>query len=500
MKNVLAQRSSGILLAVSSLPSRYGIGDFGPAARAWIDFLAAAGQRWWQILPLGPPAAGNSPYQCYSAFAGNPAYVSPEDLLADGLIRKADLADAPPVQFACAQFEIVSNLKRRLLHAAWQNFLAGRAPALRESFEIFRQTEAAWLPDYALFMALMAKTGGKPWQQWPADIARRKKSALAAAREELSGEIQLIEFEQFLFARQLAALRTYAASRGICIMGDMPIYVALQSADVWARPELFKLDHAGNPKVVAGVPPDAFSATGQCWGNPIYHWRAMAKDGYAWWLARIAAALKQADVVRIDHFRGLESAWEIPAGAPDARTGRWVKVPGRQLLEQVQKTFGPHLPLVAEDLGIITPEVTALRDAFDLPGMRVLQFAFDSNSESPHLPHNFSGPCIVYTGTHDNNTTVGWYKALSRQHKKRVQTYLPEIARDPAWQLMRAAWASTASIAIAPFQDVLRLDERARMNSPGVACGNWGWRAPDVQTWRAHVAPLRKLTQLYARK
>ncbi|MDB5296044.1 MAG: malQ [Phycisphaerales bacterium] len=492
-------RSAGVLLHLTSLPGPFGTGDLGPAAYAWVDQLNAAKQTWWQTLPLTPVGEGNSPYSSRSAFAGNPLLVSPELLVRDGLLRKADL---PPDDFVAGrvEFDRVLSVRGRLLAVAHDRFAAGGGGTeLKAAFDAFRRAEAGWLDDYALYSALKGKFGvATSHTAWPKPLLRRDQAALRDAARELARELDRLAFEQFLFYRQLAALRAYAAGKGVKLFGDVPIYVSGESADVWSHPDLFQLDARLKPKRVAGVPPDLFCVTGQRWGNPLYDWDAMRADGFRWWADRMRQGLRQADLIRIDHFRGLAGYWSIPATAPTAERGRWVSAPGQDLMAALGKALG-GLPIVAEDLGVITPDVEALRDDFRLPGMQILQFAFGED-DSPSLPHRHGRNAIVYTGTHDNQTTTGWAKSLDAAGRKRLHRYAPETERDPVWGLIRLAWASVADVAIVPMQDLLTLGDKARMNSPGSGDGNWGWRltATPAAT-RAALARLGELTATYGR-
>jgi 4-alpha-glucanotransferase len=492
---LFSPRSAGILLHPTSLPGPHGIGDLGPAAYAWLDTLARAGQRWWQMLPLGPTGYADSPYQCFSAFAGNPYLISPEALVADGLLTSAEIdgADFPAER---VDFGRVIPYKVKLLERAWHNFPT--TPALRAEFDSFCAAHAAWLEDFALFMALKDAHNLASWLTWEPALRRRAPDALAAAAREHADRVAQHRFRQFLFFRQWQRLRDYAHSKDIRLIGDVPIFVSSDSADVWAHPELFLLDAERQPTVVAGVPPDYFSPTGQLWGNPLYDWKALKKSGYAWWVARMRATLEQVDLIRLDHFRGFEAYWEIKAGAPTAEVGQWVKGPGKALLKALKAGLG-GLPLIAEDLGLITPEVDALRDGFGLPGMRILQFAFGGAAEDRFLPHNYEANTVVYTGTHDNDTSRGWYASVSAREQDFCRRYLARDAADISWDLMRAAWSSVAALAVAPLQDVLALGPEARMNTPGTPSGNWGWRfTPDKLTYGV-VDRLREMTELYGR-
>jgi 4-alpha-glucanotransferase len=490
-------RSSGILLHVTSLPGPYGIGDLGPAAHAWVDALESAKQTWWQILPLGPAGHGDSPYQCYSAFAGNPMLISPEALIGEGLLTPA-AAQPPESPTGSVDFPRVREFKDRLLKEAWHAFREGAARRLRAPFNRFRRAQAGWLHDYALFMAIREESGAGSWTDWPQDLVHRQPAALRQTRERLEDAVRRQEFVQFLFFRQLETLRRHARTAGVKLIGDLPMFVSADSADVWANPELFLLDECRRPRVVAGVPPDYFSKTGQRWGNPLYNWRAMKRDGYRWWVQRLRATLQQVDLVRLDHFRGFEAYWEVPARAQSAKRGRWVKAPGAELLETLRAALG-GLPFIAEDLGLITPEVGALRDQFELPGMRVLQFAFGGGFDNPFLPHNYPRNSLVYTGTHDNDTTVGWYGSLSKEEQSRVRRYAACDGSDISWELIRLAWGSVADTAIAPLQDVLGLAREGRINVPGTASGNWGWRATADMVTHDRLGRLRELTETYDR-
>jgi 4-alpha-glucanotransferase len=491
------RRSAGILLHPSSLPGPYGIGDLGPVAFEWVDVLAASGQSWWQILPLGPTGYGDSPYQCFSAFAGNPYLLSPELLAKDGLLRAVDM---PMTHFSEERVEFgpVIKYKQGMLTRAWENFQGGAARPLRAAFEEFCVKESRWLDDYALFMALKDFHQGAGWHGWSEELVLRRPAALDRARRLLAGGVGRHKLGQFLFARQWSAIKAYANAKNIRLIGDVPIFISEDSADVWANPDLFQLDDKREPTVVAGVPPDYFSPTGQLWGNPHYHWERMKQTGYAWWVARMKKTLEQVDLVRLDHFRGFEAHWEIPAGQLTAEVGEWVKGPGADLFVTLKKALG-GLPLIAEDLGVITPEVDALRLAFDLPGMRILQFAF-SGPDNRFLPHHYDRNTVVYTGTHDNDTTVGWYSSIPEHERHFLQRYLPGVGREIAWDLLRVAFASVAAWAIVPLQDLLSLGTEARMNYPGRATNNWSWRFTTGQVSQALIDRLGDLTGLYSRR
>lgn len=473
-------RQSGILLHFTSLPSRYGIGDMGPAAFQWIDRLRDAGQAWWQVLPLGVTGYGNSPYQPLSSFAGNWLLVSPDALVDDGLLSARD-CEGRSFPANIVDFDAVTAFKRGLIGTAWNNFRRDARSDLRNAYAKFRIDQAGWLDDYALFRALKTRYKGAYYVEWPSDVVYREPSAMARARRELSDQIAQVMFAQFLFFRQAGRLHEYARSQGLRIIGDVPFFVSPDSSDVWKNPEFFDLDANRRARFVAGVPPDYFAAQGQLWGNPVYNWVTLKSTGYRWCLDRLRALLEFADTIRLDHFRGYVAAWQVPAGATTAETGTWVSGPGADFFQAVRREFG-GMPFIAEDLGTITPEVVALRDGCGLPGMRVMQFGFDGNPENPHLPHVWTNDTVCYTGTHDNNTTRGWFEALSDGQKQLVRQYvgLPEgDARGIGAALMRKAWPSAAGLTIAPLQDVLDLGAEARMNVPGRAQCNWRWRWTD---------------------
>jgi 4-alpha-glucanotransferase len=494
----MKRRSAGVLLHPTSLPGRYGIGDLGSAAHAWVEALARAKQTWWQVLPLGPTGAGDSPYQSYSAFAGNPNLISPDLLVKDGLIAAGDVND---VQFpsGSVDFDNVGKFKDWLLDRAGQGFRHGAGNHLRGDFDRFCRENASWLDDFTLFMAIKRGCDGKAWHEWPTPLVRREPAALEQARKELADGIGLESFRQFLFFRQWGQLRVHAERCGVKLFGDAPIFVAADSADVWANPHLFLLDADRRPRFVAGVPPDYFSATGQLWGNPLYDWPAHQASGYAWWLARIKANLRQVDLVRLDHFRGFAAAWHVPYGATTAQTGRWEPGPGAALFEAIRRELG-GLPLVAEDLGLISKDVHELRDRFELPGMYILQFAYGGAVEFRFLPHNHVRNAVVYTGTHDNDTTLGWWRSISDNERSFLRRYELHVDEDPVGTLVRTAWASVADIAIAPLQDLLRLGSEARMNVPGVPQGNWRWRSTEDQVTLDLLKWLGDLTELYYRQ
>jgi 4-alpha-glucanotransferase len=468
------RRASGILLHPTSLPGPHGIGDLGNEAWRFIDFLAGSQQSIWQILPLGPTGYGHSPYSALSAFAGNPLLISLERLVEEGDLEPDDLAGVT-LDEGRAHFGFVDPFKTRMLKKGARHFRDNATERRKTDFENFCGQQAPWLEDFVLFCALRRKFDNQPWQRWPKALRQRHPDAMERARHELAEVLHYHRYTQFVFSEQWLALRNYANRRGVRILGDLPIFVALDSADVWAHPDLFHLDEQMQPTVVAGVPPDYFSATGQRWGNPLYRWEAHLRDDFAWWRTRLDRNLQQCDMLRIDHFRGFVACWAIPAGDKTAVNGQWWDSPGEALFAALQRTQ-PGLPLVAEDLGIITPEVERLRDELDLPGMKILQFAFDSGPDNPYLPHNLPNHCVIYTGTHDNDTTLGWWKGLEDNMRKEVLAYLGQSAADIPWALIHLAWASVAQLAVCPLQDLLSLGSEARMNHPGRPDANWNWR------------------------
>ena len=540
-------RCSGILLHITSLPGHYGIGDLGACAYEFADFLAAAGQKLWQVLPLNPTGYGDSPYQCFSAFAGNPLLLSLERLREAGLLEATDLAHAPAFPESSVDYGSVIEFKFEVLRGAAQVFFADADRAERADFERFCENTSSWLDDYALFMALKDQHRGAMWTSWDAPLRRRDSRALLELARKLAPQLNAYKFWQFEFFRQWEKLKSYCQDRrkdrAIRFMGDVPIYVAHDSADVWAHPELFYLDDQGAPSVVSGVPPDYFSATGQLWGNPIYRWDVLAASGYKWWIERFRSTLNLFDMVRLDHFRGFEAYWEIPAGSTTAINGRWVKGPGENFLSALQDAFG-GLPIVAENLGVITPPVEKLRQQFGLPGMSLLQFAFGNDPQGPSFrPHNYSRDLVAYTGGHDNDTTVGWWSGSGigdstrtpedvRKEHDFARAYLgfeDPGSQDPGfgnpdlenpgfenqgfenpglqtdadieinWTMIRAVLASVADVAIIPLQDVLGLGTEARMNLPGRVSGNWRWRYRREMLTDDLGAKLRSVTKIYDR-
>ena len=491
-------RQAGVLLHPTSLPSRFGVGDLGPASDAFLDWASEAGLRLWQVLPPGPTGPHHSPYDGLSAFAGDPLLISPEWLVEEGLLPAGALDGAPDFPAGRVDWERVVPFRRLLLEDSFRHArsLGGKIEGEVARFQN-ASSQSAWLSDWALFAALRERNAGRPWAEWDPALARREEAALAAARAELAGEIAFHTYAQFLFFRQWQRVKAAANARGISILGDVPIYVAGDSADVWAHGRLFTLGEDGRPTAVAGVPPDAFSADGQLWGHPLYRWDVLADEGYDWWIERIRINLRLADAVRLDHFRGFSAYWEVPAGAATARAGRWVNGPGLMLFMAIQHALG-DVALVAEDLGVLTDEVRRLLEVLGLPGMKVLQFAF-GELDSEHLPHHHVSNSVVYTGTHDNDTTRAWFAALDEDAKTRFRDYLGTTGEDAAWDLIRAAFSSVAERAIVPLQDILDLGAEGRMNVPGRAGENWDWRASKDAFTPECAARLRHLATLTGR-
>lgn len=493
-------RRSGILLHITSLPGKYGVGSLDSAAYAWVDFLSSTRQTLWQVLPLGPTGYGDSPYQSFSTFAGNPYMISLDALVEDGLLDATTLASAPKLSDETVDYGALYNWKLPLLRGVAADFYSRASAELQREFHDFALNQKRWLDDYALFMAIKDAQDGKAWIEWEMPLRSRAAAAIDTATVEYAAAIHAWKVMQWLFFRQWLALKTYANEQGILIVGDIPIFVAMDSADSWTNPSEFFLDAEYQPTVVAGVPPDYFSATGQLWGNPLYRWDAMEAEGYTWWLERIRGALRLYDLVRIDHFRGFAGYWEVPAGEPTAENGQWVKGPGASLFETIVRELGDDLPIIAEDLGEITPDVIELRNAFNLPGMKILQFAFSTDATDKFLPHNYASNFVVYTGTHDNDTSWGWYRTTATAHERdHFRKYFATDGHDAAWTLIRGAWSSVAINAIAPLQDLLNLGGEARMNLPGRASGNWGWRLREGQITEGLAARLKELTLVYGR-
>jgi 4-alpha-glucanotransferase len=503
-------RASGILLHPTSLPGRFGIGDLGSEVYRFADFLADTKQRLWQVLPLGPTDASNSPYQCLSVFAGNPLLISLEMLVAEQFLDSADLRNAPVFPENYVDYDAVIDFRMPLLEKSFALFEKKATLSQQDEFESFCLSKASWLDDYVLYMALSEAHGYAAWNAWEKDIRMRLPEAVRHWNVKLAREIRYHKYQQYQFFRQWAKLKKYCHDRGIRLIGDMPIFIALDSATVWLYPELFYLDAEGKPTVVAGVPPDYFSETGQLWGNPLYRWDVMARDGYSWWIERFRATCSLVDIIRLDHFRGFEKYWEIPAGDDSARNGRWVPGPGAALFEAIRNALG-DVPIIAEDLGLITPDVDALRERLGFPGMRVLQFAFgDDPKAEDYRPHNYPRNCVVYTGTHDNNTTIGWFKEEvlddttqsreAREAERRFALkYMGSDGREVNWDFIRLALMSVADTAIVPLQDVLGLGAEARMNRPATSEGNWVWRFRREMLTDEMKNRLRELTTIYGR-
>jgi 4-alpha-glucanotransferase len=492
-------RQSGILLHPTSLPGRYGIGTFNKSAYEWVDFLAETHQSLWQVLPLGPTGYGDSPYQSFSSFAGSPYLISLEDMVEEGLLEQAALDAAPDFPADRVDFGTIYSWKLPLLRQAAAAFAANGAPELKAEFELFGKDQASWLDDFALFMALKDAHGGAPWNTWEMELRSRKVPTLVQAQTQHAETIHAHKFNQWLFFRQWSKLKAYANAKGIRIIGDIPIFVAMDSSDTWTSPQEFYLDAEFQPTVVAGVPPDYFSITGQLWGNPLYRWENMKQNGYAWWLRRIRAALRLYDIVRVDHFRGFAGYWEVPAGEPTAVNGKWVQAPGLDFFAVVQRELG-DLPILAEDLGEITPDVIELRNRFNLPGMKILQFAFSTDASDKFLPHNYLPNFVVYSGTHDNDTTRGWYEeSASDKERDFFRRYCRTDGHDAAWTFIEAAWRSVAVLALTPLQDLLSLPSKSRMNLPGRGDGNWGWRLQPGEITLELAARLLEATMIYGR-
>lgn len=489
-------RKSGILMPVSSIPSKYGIGTFSKEAYEFVDFLEKSGQQLWQILPLGPTGYGDSPYQSFSTFAGNPYFIDLETLIEDGCLTKEDCEAYDFGQDAeSVDYEKIYLSRFKILYQAYKNSNLAENP----EFEAFCRKNAHWLSDYALYMAVKNSFDGKSWIYWDDEIKQRTPAALAHYREKYADEILFYEFQQFQFAKQWRALKAYANKKNIEIVGDIPIYVALDSADTWANPQLFQLDETCTPTAVAGCPPDAFSATGQLWGNPLYRWDYHKETGYAWWIQRISYCYELYDVVRIDHFRGFDEYYSIPYGDATAEYGHWEKGPGYDIFQALKAELGT-IQVIAEDLGFLTPSVIELVRKTGYPGMKVLQFAFDSREESDYLPHNYTKNCVVYTGTHDNDTTLGWYHTFNRQDKSFAKKYLDiKSNKDVNWVFIRSALSSVADTAVIPMQDYLGLDGWARMNEPSTLGKNWKWRMQMGACTDELAERIRSMVRLYGR-
>ncbi|CDN16083.1 MAG: 4-alpha-glucanotransferase [Richelia sp.] len=493
-------RASGILLHPTSFPSPFGIGDLGTNAYQLIDFLRESCQQYWQVLPLGPTGFGNSPYMCYSAMAGNPLLISPEKLKEEGLLTDTDFANLPNFPEDRVDYDLVIKAKIPLLETACANFKSNATPEQQQALAEFCQSKAYWLDDYALFMALKEHQKNASWHHWEPGLAKRQPQANEAVKLQLVGELYYHKFLQYEFFRQWSELKQYANEAGIHIIGDIPIYVAHDSADVWANPDIFCLDEeTGEAALMAGVPPDYFSATGQLWGNPVYDWEELEKQDFHWWIKRFEAMLDYVDIIRIDHFRGFEAYWAIPQGEETAINGEWIQAPGDKLFASIKNKLG-KLPVLAEDLGLITPEVEALRERFEFPGMKVLHFAFGSDPANPFLPFNLPRNCVIYTGTHDNDTTVGWFEQISDYERYNLLMYMGCMSPDGIhWDLIRLALTSVANQTIIPLQDIFGLDSPARMNFPGKPEGNWEWRYQQHMFTPEISEKLRNLTRLCGR-
>jgi 4-alpha-glucanotransferase len=492
-------RRSGVLLHPTSLPGQFGIGSMNQAAYDWVDFLASTRQSIWQVLPLGPTGFGDSPYQSFSSFAGNPYLISLEDLVDEGLLDPDLLTNAPEFSAHRVDYGAIYQWKLPVLRQVAEAFANNGDANLQAEFDAFCTDHADWLDDFSLFMALKDANQGAPWSQWEMNLRSRKPSALTQATLEHAPAVHFHKVNQWLFFRQWSKLKAHANAKGIRILGDIPIFVAMDSSDTWTNPKEFFLNNEFQPTVVAGVPPDYFSTTGQLWGNPLYRWQSMKINDYAWWRRRINASLRLYDMIRIDHFRGFAGYWEIPAGESTAVNGQWVQGPGADFFAVVQRELG-NLPIIAEDLGEITPDVIELRNQFNLPGMKVLQFAFASDASDKFLPHNYQPNFVVYSGTHDNDTTRGWYEGSATEHERNYfRRYLRTDGSEAAWSMIDAAWRSVATIAIAPLQDLLDLGNDARMNLPGSAQGNWSWRFSSHQITPELVDRLLEATTIYGR-
>lgn len=490
------KRSSGILLHISSLPGGNGVGSMGKDAFQFVDFLAKSKQKIWQILPLGPVGYGNSPYQCYSAFAGNPLLIDIQQLVNDRLISKNSVTDQH-FKTKQVEFERVGEWKTVLFREAFDAFQQN-FDRYKEEYLLFMSHNSWWLDDYALFRSLKTKNGETVWNTWDKNLVIRDRQTIQEAFKDLHAEIDYHRFLQFIFFRQWYNLKTYANSKGVLIIGDIPLYVSLDSADVWANQDIFHLDEDSKPTQVGGVPPDYFSETGQLWGNPVFDWERVAERDFDWWLARVHFNLRMFNQVRVDHFRGLESFWAVPVEEETAIVGEWLPAKGYELFRKLKQQLG-ELNIIAEDLGVITPEVEKLRDDFGLPGMKILQFAFGSDAENENLPHNYESNFVAYTGTHDNDTTLGWLNSIEKPERKMLRKYLKGNGKELVRQMTEYVWASAARMAIIPMQDVLALDSDARMNTPGTASGNWGWRFTWPQVRSNHALFLKEITKKYNR-
>ncbi len=488
-------RRSGILLHPTAIPGQFGIGTLGKQTHSFLDWLKEAGQSYWQICPLVPTGYGDSPYQGFSAFAGNPNLIDLENLIELGLLEKNEVASISRFPPGRVDYGKLIPLKTAILYKAWEQ---SREVVESTEFKCFREKNAYWLDDYCLFMAIKTNQDGKPWDQWPKPLKFKEPSAIDSIREKLSDSVEYHSFTQYIFDKQWKTTKEAASSRGIRIIGDQPIFVSSDSSDCWSQPELFLLDQNRSPTLVSGVPPDYFSATGQRWGNPLYNWETMEKNNFSWWISVLKNKLEQYDVLRIDHFRGFAACWAIPCGEETAVNGKWIPSPGQKLFQHVRNVLGTP-PIIAEDLGIITEDVVALMKEFDFPGMKVLQFAFDSSEENNYLPHLYTPNCIVYTGTHDNDTCAGWYDSTSESDRLTAQNYLklsPDInGREFARAIVHAAMKSVANLAVIPIQDISGLGSEARFNTPGTSHGNWTWRISKKELSEKAAMNLRDITE-----
>mgnify|MGYP000881820131 FL=1 len=494
------ERSSGILFHPTSLPGKYGIGTLGKEAYAFIDFLKKSRQKLWQIFPLGPTGYGDSPYQSFSSFAGNPYLIDFDLLIEAHLLSEEDLRD---VFFGDNEeyidYGAIYNQKYPLLRRAYENFKSSDNHEMRENLEHFKRENASWLNDYSLYISLKNHFNGLPWNEWAHDIKNREHGAMEHYRNELADDIEYHNFIQFLFFKQWGDVKRYANENGIKIIGDIPIFVAADSSDAWANPEIFLFDEERKPVKVAGVPPDYFSATGQLWGNPLYNWQKLKETNYSWWVERVRANLSTCDIIRIDHFRGFEAYWAVPYGDDTAINGQWEPGPGIDLFNAIKSQLG-ELPIIAEDLGLMTQGVIDLREATGFPGMKILGFAFDSGEENDYLPHTYTKNCVVYTGTHDNDTLIGWFQKAKEEDRQFARDYLNSRSDDEIhWDAIRGAWSSVANMAISPVQDFLGLGSEARINTPGVAAGNWQWRLKHGVLTDELAERIAKLTKVYSR-
>ena len=492
------RRQSGILLHPTSLPGEFGIGNFGPEAFKFIDYLAEAGQSLWQILPLGPTGPGDSPYQSFSAFAINPVLIDPNHFVFKGLIVESDLKEAKCENTGKVDYAFVNSTRANIFRKAYQAFLDSAPEKDKKAFESFCLRHKSWLGDYALFMAIKDYFDGIAWYEWPISIRKRENRAMKNFRQMLKWQIGYHQFLQFVVNCQWFFVKSYANDKKIKIVGDIPLYISFDSSDAWAKPEMFMLDRKLKPILVAGVPPDFFSETGQLWGNPVYNWDYHKKTGFRWWIERMEYNLEMADIVRIDHFRGLAAYWAVPYGAENAIEGEWLPAPGDELFKALTRKTGP-LPIIAEDLGLITPDVIELRDKYDLPGMKILMFGFDMADENPFLPHLYIPNSVVYTGTHDNDTVMGWYNTIDEEEKKKFHNYSGCNGCDVHWQMIRMSMASVSAIAVIPLQDVFGLGSEARMNIPGTPHSNWQWRFKDGDLLPEYAGKLKQFCLLYNR-